>query len=315
MQKSNKAESKKTKAKTIVTHGANFHADDLFGTVAALMYVNKTKPQEKWKVVRSLDPKVWAAADVLLDIGFEYDPKRNRFDHHQKGGAGERESGAPYAAFGLVWKKFGKTIAGSQELADYVDRKLIAGMDAFDNGVDTYTSINKEARPYLLVHYLKAEAGAEGNKPKDKQDYDKVFKDLMPLAKRIIEITVEKGKRSIQAKKIIGKAYAEAQDKRIVITEKFAPRDFNDYPDVLFYIYTNPRGNWAVETVPLNEDTTETRVSLPKKWRGLRDEELAKVTGISDAVFCHASGFLGGAKSKESAIRMAEMAIEIGDKA
>lgn len=315
MQKNKTADKKGSGTKTIVTHGANFHADDLFGATAALMYVNKTKPEEKWKVVRSLDPKVWAKADILLDVGFEYDAKRNRFDHHQRGGAGKRPDGSPYAAFGLVWKKFGKAIAGSQAIADYVDKKLIAGFDSFDNGVDTYTSTNKDARPYLFIHYLKAESGIEADKPKAEQNYDKLFKELMPLAKRVIELTMKKGKRSIEAKKIIGKAYAKAKDKRIVISEKFAPRDFNDYPDVLFYIYLNTRGNWAVETVPINDDTTDTRVSLPKTWRGLRDAELERVSGVEGAVFCHPTGFLGGALTKEGAIRMAELAIQINDKA
>lgn len=302
------------KSKTIVTHGANFHADDLFGVAAVLLYLKKIKSKDKWKVIRSLDPKVWEKADIILDVGFEHNEKKNKFDHHQRGGAGERASGAPYAAFGLVWKKFGKTIAGSQEIAEYVDKSLIAGLDSFDSGVDTYESLNEEARPYLFVHYLKAEAGAEGSKPKEQQDYTKVFMRLIPLAQRVIELSIEKGKRNIEAKKIIGKAYAKAKDKRIVITEKYAPRDFNDYPKVLFYIYLNPRGNWAVETVPISKDTTKTKVSLPKKWRGLRDADLAKVSGVRDAVFCHPSGFLGGAETREGAIQMAKLAIEKGDK-
>lgn len=303
------------KIKTIVTHGANFHTDDLFGVAAALMYVKKARLKGKWKVVRSLDPKVWKRADILLDIGFTYKPGKNRFDHHQRGGAGERKSGAPYAAFGLFWKKFGKTLAGSGVVADYVDKSLIAGLDSFDNGLDTYASVNEEARPYLFIHYIKAEVGAEGNKPKDRRSYDRAFMKLIPLAQRVIELAIEKGKRNIEAKKIIGRAYAKAKDKRIVISEKYAPRDFNDYPKVLFYIYINPRGNWAVETVPISKDTTKTKVSLPKKWRGKRDADLAKVSGVPDAVFCHSTGFLGGAKSKNGAIRMAELAIKIGDKA
>jgi uncharacterized UPF0160 family protein len=305
----------KKNIKTIVTHGANFHADDLFGVAATLMYLKKKKPTEKWKVIRSLDPKVWKKADILLDIGFVHDEKKNRFDHHQVGGAGKRESGAPYAAFGLIWKKFGKAIAGSAVLADDVDQELIAGLDSYDNGVDTYTNINEDVSPYLLVHYFKAEAGAEGNKPKEQQDFDKVFMRLIPLAQRVIELAIIKAKRHIEAKKIISKAYEKAKDKRVVISEKYAPRDFNDYPEVLFYIYKNLRGNWAVEAVPVGRGSFANKVSLPKAWRGRRDGELAKICGVADAVFCHSSGFLGGANSKEGAIKMAYLAIEAGETA
>ncbi len=298
------------RAKTIVTHGANFHADDLFGVAAVLMYLKKKKPTEKWKVVRSLDPKVWEKADILLDIGFTHNDKKNRFDHHQAGGAGKRKSGIPYASFGLIWKKFGKALAGSAALAEDVDSSLIASLDAYDNGVDTYTTINEDASPYLVVHYLKAESGAEGAKPKEEQNFDKVFMGLVPFAQRNIELAINRAKRRVESKKIIGEAYRKAKDKRVVISEKYAPRDFNDYPKVLFYIYKNLRGNWAVEAVPLAKGSFKNKISLPKKWRGRKGEELAKICGVPDAVFCHASGFLGGAVSKEGAVRMAYLAIK-----
>ena len=34
---------------------------------------------------------------------------------------------------------------------------------------------------------------------------------------------------------------------------------------------------------------------LKKEWRGLGTEELIKVSGIDDIIFCHHSGFIGGA--------------------
>lgn len=40
---------------------------------------------------------------------------------------------------------------------------------------------------------------------------------------------------------------------------------------------------------------------------------MAKVSGINDAVFCHASGFIGGAGSYESALKMATISLEAED--
>jgi uncharacterized UPF0160 family protein len=37
------------------------------------------------------------------------------------------------------------------------------------------------------------------------------------------------------------------------------------------------------------------RVGLLEKWRGLRDNELAEVSGVENAVFVHMNGFIGGA--------------------
>jgi uncharacterized UPF0160 family protein len=52
------------------------------------------------------------------------------------------------------------------------------------------------------------------------------------------------------------------------------------------------------------------RKDLPFSWSGLRDEEFQKVTGVSDAVFCHRALFLAVAKSKEGAIKLAQLALE-----
>ena len=41
------------------------------------------------------------SADIVIDVGGQYDPDAGRFDHHQRGGAGERENGIPYSSFGL----------------------------------------------------------------------------------------------------------------------------------------------------------------------------------------------------------------------
>lgn len=44
---------------------------------------------------------------------------------------------------------------------------------------------------------------------------------------------------------------------------------------------------------------------LPEPWRGVRDEELCQLTGIPGCVFVHASGFIGGNRTREGALEMA----------
>ena len=41
----------------------------------------------------------------------------------------------------------------------------------------------------------------------------------------------------------------------------------------------------------------------------LRDQALADVTGVADAVFCHNGVFIAGAKSKQGALQLAAMAV------
>ena len=120
----------------LVTHGANFHPDDVFAVATALLYygVDKTglskflpgyaelkakHSGEFVRVVRTLDKKVMDKATVLMDIGREYDEKRNRFDHHQEGHAGVRQNNIHYSSFGLLWQEYGDKVCVSKKLADF----------------------------------------------------------------------------------------------------------------------------------------------------------------------------------------------------
>ena len=82
----------------VATHPGNFHADDVFA-VAVLGLVHGPV-----QVVRTRDEAAQAAADVRVDVGGRADAATGDFDHHQKGGAGERPNGIRYASFGLVWR-------------------------------------------------------------------------------------------------------------------------------------------------------------------------------------------------------------------
>ena len=115
--------------KTIVTHNGNFHADDVF-SIAALKSIFPD-----FNLVRTRDLAVIAQADIVIDVGGEYNPDTGRFDHHQRGGAGARENGIPYSSFGLIWQKYGVEICqGSQEVAHSVDAGLVSTIDAIDCG-------------------------------------------------------------------------------------------------------------------------------------------------------------------------------------
>ena len=52
------------------------------------------------------------------------------------------------------------------------------------------------------------------------------------------------------------------------------------------------------------------RVSLCQAYRGLRGDALNKAAGVADAEFVHAAGFVGGAWSLESALKMVEASLK-----
>ena len=48
------------------------------------------------------------------------------------------------------------------------------------------------------------------------------------------------------------------------------------------------------------------RLSLRQEWCGFRDDELSQISGIPGCIFVHANGFIGGNRSKEGALEMAQ---------
>jgi len=66
--------------------------------------------------------------------------------------------------------------------------------------------------------------------------------------------------------------------------------------------------DWRVQAIGLSKNSFENRVDL--LFKGLRDNELSQAAGITDGVFVHMSGFIGGAKSKESVIKLGVLSLE-----
>ena len=133
---------------TVVTHSGNFHADDVFGVASLTLLFEARKTP--FKITRSRDKKVIQTGDIVLDVGGIYDEKENFFDHHQIGGAGERQNGIPYASFGLIWRKFGVEIAGGRKFAEKMDSELVQYIDAGDNGYGELKCYAASVFPYTI---------------------------------------------------------------------------------------------------------------------------------------------------------------------
>ena len=87
-----------------------------------------------------------------------------------------------------------------------------------------------------------------------------------------------------------------------------------DEEKVLYVLYSEGEhegAKWRVQAVGVSKDSFESRRPLPDNWRGLRDDQLSEVSGIEGCIFAHASGFIGGNKTREGALKMAKRAIEL----
>eukprot|EP01126_Amoeba_proteus_P033789 TRINITY_DN3334_c0_g1_i10.p1 TRINITY_DN3334_c0_g1~~TRINITY_DN3334_c0_g1_i10.p1 ORF type:complete len:157 (-),score=31.09 TRINITY_DN3334_c0_g1_i10:71-541(-) len=81
--------------------------------------------------------------------------------------------------------------------------------------------------------------------------------------------------------------------------------------EILYVLFQDPKGEWRIQSVPLNLTSFDNRASLPSAWRGLRDQNLSDVTGIEGCIFVHANGFIGGNKTKDGILMMAHVALNI----
>jgi uncharacterized UPF0160 family protein len=84
-----------------------------------------------------------------------------------------------------------------------------------------------------------------------------------------------------------------------------------EMPKVLFVISHNlAEQRFMIHTVPVSPESFDARADLPEAWAGLRDAELAAVTGVPDAGFCHNGRFIAAAKSFEGVLAMAKLALQ-----
>ena len=82
-------------------------------------------------------------------------------------------------------------------------------------------------------------------------------------------------------------------------------------PEALFVVYPKRQG-WGLEAVPRALGSFENRRDLPAAWAGLDGPELARLTGVEDALFCHAKRFLAVARSREGIAALAKQALTDG---
>jgi uncharacterized UPF0160 family protein len=284
---------------TIATHNGNFHADDVF-SIAALKNIFPS-----FKLIRTRDLELIGKADIVIDVGGEYDPEAGRFDHHQRGGAGGRENGIPYSSFGLIWQKYGLEICqGNQEVANTVDSGLVSTIDAIDcghvEGVSQGISLSQTISMFNPTW-------------QEDSHFDSCFDEAVEFASRVLTRFIASANGGISAKAIVAKAIDNAEDPRVIVLEKYTPWKRTVHAlseEALYVIYPSQTGQWRIQTVPVEPGSFEDRKSLPKQWAGLSDNALKEVTGIDDAMFCHNGLFIAGAESFESTMKMATMALQ-----
>ncbi len=289
----------------IATHDGSFHADEVFA-VAALGLLG-----DPVEVVRTRDRDTLAQADLRVDVGFRDDALTGDFDHHQREFDSARDNGVRYASFGLVWREFGARIcAGDQGVADAVDETLVQSVDANDTGQRLMQSLIDGVRQ-MTVNGIIGGFNPQWDETLTPEEERARFDAAVDLAREIITREVASAASSRRAERIVREAIAAAPDARVVELPVNAPWKHVLVPeaaDALFVIYPKRQG-FGLEAVPCELGSFKNRLDLPAAWGGLEGADLAAVTGVPDALFCHAKRFLAVARSREGINRLAELAL------
>jgi len=290
----------------IVTHSSKFHTDDVFAVATLQLLLEKNHDIE---VIRTRDKEIIDRADYVVDVGGEYSQIRNRFDHHQQGGAGVRVNGIPYASFGLVWKQFGAVVCESQSVADKLDIYLVQPIDAWDNGIEFSDTKIDGVYPYTIksITYAFRPTWKE-----EDANLDAIFNTLVSYAKILLNREIRHVADDTDAEKSVMEAFQKTEDKRVIVLDERYPWEeiLNKMSEPLFVVYPKRvDGTWSLKTIRNDLNSYTSRKDLPESWAGKSGEDLEKVTGVAGSIFCHNNRFLAVAKTREAIMQLAEIAL------
>lgn len=322
--------------KRIGTHSGIFHCDEAL----ACFMLKKLPEYSSAEIVRTRDDKTLESCDIVVDVGGVYDPSRHKYDHHQREFTHTMNSLVPsrpwkikLSSAGLIYHHFGERVLENilgppqesellKNLYNYCYENFIQEVDGIDNGVPMYDgepryriNTNLSARVGHLNPAWNAEKTADtdqlfssamdlvGNEFIDRINY--FVKSFWPARKIVIDALENRFKVHKSGEIIELSTSCPWKEHLINLEEEY------DVKDVLKFVIFSTENDWRVQGIPIAPNSFICRTFLHEKWQGLRDKELSKVADIADCIFVHATGFIGGNKTREGALAMAVKSLEL----
>lgn len=273
--------------KIAMTHGGNFHADDVFASALLKIVYPDIEIVRGFQVPADF-------TGIVFDIGF------GKYDHHQAN-AEVRSNGIPYAAFGLLWREFGEGILAVGCRPEHVEREALRFDEKFVQPLDEDDNTG--------CGNLLAGAIASFNPSWDSKDTsDACFEKATFFAEQILRNKFDSIMSVSRAMTMVGEALEKSQD-RIVVLPLFAPWKMTLVRSrAEFVVYPSPRGGYSAQAVPYDTDGTELKCGFPAEWAGKPEEELKRLTGLKTIHFCHNGRFIISTDTVEDAVAACRMA-------
>lgn len=301
----------------IGTHDGEFHADDVFALAALAVFAFLTGA--KFRIVRSRDPEVLADCDVLVDVGGIFDTETCRFDHHMREGAPvSRSNGVQYSSFGLVWREIGEILAGSARAAAIVDRDLVQGVDALDNGQGNTNVFSDSATEYAEHATISSVIGSFNPTWQEIESnlasYDSGCYEARLVAQKLLHRAIVAARAEAAAIDLLKPSGVEGVsvlEREGIDGAAIALALADSDEQAKFVVFLAGNGEWSAQAVPPSrKHKFQQRVRFPSAWDWKRGEALAEVSGVEGAIFSHGYGFFACAAKCSGAIALCEKAIE-----
>lgn len=272
----------------VATHDGSFHADDVtaFALIRAYLDADAT-------VVRTRDLARIARADVVVDVGGEFDPERGRFDHHQKTYTGARSSA------GMVLDWLEATGRVRAPLAARLRETLVDYVDAVDNGREKPT----HGRPCVT-----SIVGMIGEQATTHTSFDPLYVRASDLVLEVVRGIDAGLAKEEHARAIVWAAMDEAvaAGRNVILLDAHASwktpyfaRGGEAHPTE-FVLFPGERDVRVVAIPPVQDSFAQKR-PFPEAWAGLEDAALEAVTGVPGSVFCHKNRFIAVFRTREAA--------------
>ncbi|MDO6588935.1 MYG1 family protein [Loktanella sp. D2R18] len=297
----------------LITHSGGFHADELLSSVV----LSRLFPDAQ--IVRSRDKQMLtpAANKIIYDVGGDYDPDRQIFDHHQRPNP-LREDDQPYSSFGLIWAHYGHAYLATfnvptddiAEVHAAFDSKFVLPIDLLDNG-----AMEPSVAGPLSILTLPSLLGSLKpvfDDPSPTAD-DDAFIAALPVAGAFVEATIRNLAAKARARALVTAAIETAGTSPILELPMGMPyRSALDAAgaDHMLFVVTPRGGDWTLGGIKLSNDTFDQRADLPAAWAGLTDKALEDASGVPGAKFCHNGRFIAVASSRDAILAMAQIAVD-----
>ena len=291
----------------VATHDGVFHADEVFA-LAVLKLCMKIDDVDI-EVIRTRDMDKISSCDMAVDVGSEYNNVKRKYDHHQIDKPATRKNGIPYASFGLIWKHFGRQLTSGIDVWEAIEQKLVLPIDALDNGVSISMPIFKDVYEFAIAQVISAISMAYS------EDQNIAFEKAFEFATMIVIGEIKKAENKVEGERIVSEEIKNQNEPEVLVLDKYISWEVavSKFKNIKLVIFPDKSPNrWCIQAARDDlEIFNHDRISFPKNWRGLTDEELIALSGVPDSVFCHTGGFFAVAKTKQSAINLSLKAISL----